>query len=365
MADEQSGAESSIPPDVIPIRPDENFDQERLAAYLSGRLPGTERALAVQQFGGGHANLTYLLRYGDMEYVLRRPPLGSVATTAHDMGREYRVLSVLYKAYPLAPRAYLYCEDTAVIGTPFFVMERRHGTVVRRAIPPEFGGGRDAAQNRRISEVLIDALADLHDVDPAAAGLGDLGRPEGFLTRQVEGWVARYERARTKAQPVVTEVTAWLRDQLPASPPPTLLHNDWRLDNMMLDCSDPGRVVAVFDWDMCTRGDPLADVGTLMASWVEQGEGLDRGAVGSMPSAVPGFLTRREAIERYCRRRGIDPTPVPYYLVFGLFKMGVVLQQLYHRYHLGQTLDQRFAPLEQVAEVLFEHAKARMHGGEV
>ena len=322
-------------------------------------MPGSDQPLAIAQFGGGHANLTYLLRYGAQEYVLRRPPLGPVAATAHDMGREYRVLSVLYRVYPLAPRAYLYCDDAAIIGAPFFVMERRRGIVVRRVIPPEFGGGKDATVNRRISEVLIDALADLHDVDYRSIGLETLGKPDGFLRRQIDGWAARYERAKTREVKLVDDLVAWLRARQPASPPPTLLHNDWRLDNMMLDSTDAGRVEAVFDWDMCTLGDPLCDLGTLLASWMEQGEGLSGASAGTMPSNVPGFLTRRDAVERYGARRGVDVSAVPYYYVFGLFKIGVVLQQIYHRYHVGQTKDARFANLDQVAEMLFALAQSR------
>jgi aminoglycoside phosphotransferase (APT) family kinase protein len=355
MADDQQ----AIAPETIPIREDENFDHDRLAAYLRGKLPGSEQALAIEQFGGGHANLTYLLRYGAQEYVLRRPPIGPVAATAHDMGREYRVLSVLYRAYPLAPRAYLYCDDGAIIGAPFFIMERRRGTVVRRAIPPQYGGGKDADVNRRISAVLIDALADLHDVDYRAIGLETLGKPEGFLRRQIDGWAARYERSKTRELKVVDDLVAWLRAEQPPSPPPTLLHNDWRLDNMMLDAGDAGRVEAVFEWDMCTLGDPLCDLGTLLASWMEPGEALSGATAGTMPSTVPGFMTRRAAVERYGARRGVDVSTVPYYYVFGLFKIGVVLQQIFHRYHLGQTKDARFAILDQVAEMLFGVAQSR------
>jgi aminoglycoside phosphotransferase (APT) family kinase protein len=345
------------PPETIAIRAGEDFDHSCLAAYLQGKLPGSEQALEVVQFAGGHANLTYLLRYGDQEYVLRRPPLGPVAPSSHDMSREYRVLSRLYQGYPLAPRAYLFCEDSSIIGAPFFVMERRHGIVIRRTIPEAFGGGRDAATNCRISEVLMDTLADLHDVDHRAVGLGDLGKPEGFLRRQVEGWTARYERARTKDVPVVTEMAQWLRDNLPASPPATLVHNDWRLDNMMFDAKDPGRAEAVFDWDMCTVGDPLADVGTLLSAWIEASEGSPGAGQVGMPSMVPGFLTRREAVERYGKRRGVDVSTMPYYYVFGIFKIAVVLQQIYYRYHVGQTKDERFAPFEQGAEMLFWKAK--------
>lgn len=361
--------------ETIPIREDEDFDHDRLAGYLRGRLPGSERSLRIRQFGGGHANLTYLLRYGDaerdasatpqtgelpvQEYVLRRPPLGPVAATAHDMGREYRVLSVLHRAYPLAPRAFLLCEDPAVIGAPFFVMERRRGIVVRRVIPSELGGGTDPVRNRQISEVLIDALADLHDVDYRAVGLDTLGKPEGFLRRQIDGWMRRYERAQTRPLRVVDDLVAWLRECQPPSPAPTLLHNDWRLDNMMLDPANPGRAEAVFDWDMCTLGDPLCDLGTLLASWMEAGEGISGATAGTMPSYVPGFMTRREAVARYAARRALDAGAVPYYYVFGLFKMAVVLQQIFHRYHLGQTKDARFAQFDQVAELLFALAQSR------
>lgn len=356
---EHNATSMSDPPEVIPIREGEGFDQARLTQYLKDKVPHSERPLEVVQFAGGHANLTYLLRYGDVEYVLRRPPLGPVAPSSHDMGREYRVLSVLYKAYPLAPRAYVYCEDPAIIGAPFFLMERRRGTVVRRAIPPQWGGGTDPGVNRKISEVLIDTLADLHGVDPRAVGLQTLGRPDGFLRRQVDGWAGRYERAKTGEVPVVGELVCWLHDHQPPSPPPTLLHNDWRLDNMMLDANDPGRCVAVFDWDMCTMGDPLADLGTLLSAWAQAGEGLGGNAEFGMPSTVPGFLTRREAVERYGKRRGVDVSQVPYYYVFGIFKIAVVLQQIYYRYHVGQTKDPRFQGFGQVAELLFWLAKQR------
>ncbi len=360
MATDSQSPPSQPDSEIIAIRTGEDFDHPRVSAYLDGKLPGSDAPLEVVQFAGGHANLTYLLRFGSTEYVLRRPPNGPVAAGAHDMAREFRVLSRLPDAYPLAPRAYVFCDDASIIGAPFFVMERRRGTVIRRAIPPAFGSGNDAAINRRISEVLIDALADLHEVDHRAAGLADLGKPDGFLQRQVDGWTARYVRAQTKEMAVVDELSRWLREHLPASPAPTLVHNDWRLDNMMLDSSDPGRVVAVFDWDMCTIGDPLADLGTLLSLWIEAGEGLGGGTQGGgMPSNVPGFLTRREAVERYGQRRGVDVSQVPYYYVFGLFKIAVVIQQIYHRFHLGQTKDERFRAFEQIAELLFWMAKSR------
>jgi aminoglycoside phosphotransferase (APT) family kinase protein len=347
--------------DVIEVRPDERFDEARVAAYLRGKLPGSDRPLAVHQFGGGHANLTYLLRYGDgagaIEYVLRRPPLGPVAPGSHDMAREHRALSVLWQAFPLAPRSFLFCDDASLIGAPFFVMERRHGVVVRGAIPEAFGGGKDEVANRKLSEVVVDVLADFHAVDARKCGLGDIGRPDGFLERQVTGWTGRWERSKVEPFALADELQKWLLDNLPASPPPTLLHNDWRLDNMAVAADDPGRCVAVYDWDMCTRGDPFCDVGTVLSVWYDPNEVPP--TLNPMPTLTPGFLRRAEAAKRYAERSGRDLASLPYYLVFGTFKMAVVLQQIYFRFHQGQTKDARFAGMGDGAKSLFRLAAAR------
>jgi len=340
----------------MPFRAGEELDAGRLAPYLAGKMPGAEGPLEIWQFGGGNANLTYLLRYpSGVEYVLRRPPHGPVAPTSHDMAREHRVLSVLYRAFPPAPRAYLFCDDPSLIGAPFFVMERRRGVVVRGIVPAEFGGGSDAAANRKLSEVLIDTLVDFHAVEPARVGLEGLGKPDGFLARQVRGWTERWERARTHDIPAATELARWLADRLPASPAPTLLHNDWRLDNMAVAFDDPGRCVAVYDWDMCTLGDPLADLGTLLSQWIEAGE--DQPPVSPMPSREPGFLTRAEAARRYAARSGRDVARLPWYYVFGMFKIAVIVQQIHFRYHRGQTQDARFAPMGEIAERLMVLAR--------
>jgi aminoglycoside phosphotransferase (APT) family kinase protein len=347
--------------DTIPIRAGEGFDPVRLSGYLRGRLPGAEGPLVVEQFGGGHANLTYLLRFGAgpsvVEYVLRRPPLGPVAASSHDMGREYRALRALHTGFPLAPRPFVYCEDPAVMGFPFFVMERRHGVVVRGVIPESFGGGHDPVVNRKLSEVVIDTLAEFHAVRPVAVGLGDLGKPEGFLRRQVTGWAERFERSKTAALPIADELTRWLLDNLPVSDEATLLHNDWRLDNLAVAAEDPGRCVAVYDWDMCTRGDPLADLGTLLALWSDPGEGP--AGTNPMPTQSPGFLSRAQATARYHAQTGREVSAVPYYLVFGTFKMAVVLQQIFFRFARGQTQDNRFAGLGAAAEGLFRLAAER------
>jgi aminoglycoside phosphotransferase (APT) family kinase protein len=337
-------------PDVIAVRPGEEIDAERVGAYLAGKMPGAAGTPEVWQFPGGHANLTYLIHYPAADYVLRRPPHGDLAPGAHDMSREYRVLSRLYRVYPPAPRAYVFCDDPGVAGAPFFVMERRHGVVVRREVPARFGGGADAVANRQLSQGMLDALVALHAVDPKAADLDTLGKPEGYLQRQVKGWTDRWMRAKTREVAAADVVVRWLAEALPASPPATLVHNDWRLDNMAVAADDPGRCVAVYDWDMCTLGDPFTDLGTLLSAWFEEGE--EYAFLASMPSRVPGFMTRAEAIAYYGERSGRDVGGMRYYYVFGLFKMAVIVQQLYFRWHQGQTRDDRMALGDQVAEGL-------------
>jgi aminoglycoside phosphotransferase (APT) family kinase protein len=236
-------------------------------------------------------------------------------------------------------------------------MERRHGTVVRGAVPPEFGGGRDPVANRKLSEVVVDALAEFHAVDPASVGLEGLGKPEGFLGRQVRGWTERLARVRTHEVPIADEVARWLEQNLPQQPGATLVHNDWRLDNMAVDPRDPGRCVAVYDWDMCTLGDPLCDLGTLLAMWSEPGEAA--AGTNPMPSQVEGFLSRAAAGRRYAERSGRALDALDYYVVFGTFKMGVVLQQIFFRYERGQTQDRRFAAMGGAADGLFRLAAER------
>lgn len=327
--------------DTIDVRPDEQLDEAALAAYLRGKLPGSDNPLAVRQFGGGAANLTYLLDYGAHEYVLRRPPLGPVAKSAHDMSREYRVLSVLYRAFPLAPRALLYCGDAALIGSDFFVMERRRGVVVRRSIPTVF---RDvSAAPRRMSTALVDALADFHAVDYAALGLGNLGKPDGFVTRQIEGWHGRWQKAQTHDLPEMDQLYAWLLANQPAPSTAALVHNDYKLDNAMLDATDPSRIVAIFDWDMCTLGDPLCDMGSLLCYWTEPTDPPYMQAAAMMPLGDLGFLTRQELVERYAARSGRDVHSIHFYHALGLFRLTVIAAQIFIRYQRGQTQDQRFA----------------------
>ena len=326
--------------DTIDVRREEQLDVSRLEPYLRAHLPDTDGPFTLRQFGGGHANLTYLMRFGEREYVLRRPPLGPVPPGAHDMRREHRVLSTLWRGFPLAPRSYLLCTDHTIIGADFFVMERRHGIAFRHDIPAPWV---DQPQTlRALGFALVDTLAALHAIDPDAVALGELGKPDGYVERQFRGWSERWSNARTDDVGDGAELLAWLAAHRPAATRTALLHNDYKLDNVLLDPSDPTRFVAVLDWDMCTRGEPLMDLGYLMALWLEPGEAAGS-TEGWMPTWRPGFPGRREAIERYAERSGADLAQLHWYVVFNVFRFAVILQQIYVRYRRGQTHDERFA----------------------
>lgn len=327
--------------EVIEVRADERFDTARLEPYLRERLTDADGPLALAQFGSGHANLTYLIRFGDTEYVLRRPPLGPIAPSSHDMSREHRVLRDLWRAFPLAPRSYLVCEDEKIIGAPFHVMERRHGIAIRTQLP--VGYDWTPALNKRVGEMAIDVLADLHRVEPADAGLGELGRPQGYVARQLSGWSKRWEAAKHQDTPAMREIIGWLERGLPSSDTVSLLHNDYKLDNMLVGADDPGRAVAVLDWDMCTLGNPLMDLGYSLAFWGESGDDEGWIKAASMPTWNPGFPSRDDFIDRYALATGFDCGQIHWYHVFGVFKIAVILQQIYIRFLRRQTEDRRFA----------------------
>ncbi|MFI5315556.1 MAG: phosphotransferase family protein [Myxococcota bacterium] len=339
--------------DAVPARPGEELDAARVAEFVRARIPGTDAPLEVLQFPRGHANLTYLLRFGARELVLRRPPHGPVARGAHDMAREHRVLSQLWRLYSRAPRALALCEDEGLIGAKFFVMERCRGVIIRRRVPQEI----DASPGGRRSAALavVDAMAELHAVDPAAVGLGDLGQPENFVARQLRGWRERWERAKQREVPLFERVHARLEATRPESSAPALLHNDWKLDNAMFDPANPGAIRAVLDWDMATRGDPLVDLGTLLGYWSEAGDGEGRSSLTPV-TREPGFPARAELAARYAERRGISVAAIRWYEAFALWKIAVVLQQIYIRYARGQTSDPRFATLGEIAVRLIEAA---------
>lgn len=349
----KTGLETDV--ETIAVRPGEAMDWPALVAYLGQHLEGFPTEITVEQFAGGHANLTYLVRESTgpagREWVIRRPPLGPLAKNAHSMSREFRVLSRLQDAYDRAPRAYHLCEDESVIGAPFLVSERRRGVVVRLEWPESFRH-LDKLE-KRIADALIDALADLHLVDAAAVGLEDLGRPKGFAARQVKGWGERWHAAKEKEIPIFETVHAELTRRTPDSSRVSVLHNDFKLDNCMLDDGEPDRIAAVFDWDMATLGDPLIDLGTFLNYWPSEG--------GFSWDKMPPFVTvayprRAELIARYAARTGFDLGDMNWYEAFALWKTGVVVQQIYIRYARGQTDDARFAPYGDYAEPLFEAA---------
>lgn len=342
--------------DTIPVRSDEHFNETQLAAYLRGKLPGSTNPLTVRQFGGGAANLTYLLDYGSYQYVLRRPPLGPVAKSAHDMAREYKVLSVLHEAFPSAPQAFCYCDDPTIIGAYFFVMERREGVVVRRSLPDIYAKFPDAP--RRMSAALVDTLTQFHAVDYEAIGLGDLGEPSGFIERQIEGWYKRWGNAQTHELPEMDTIYHWLKANQPASTQFSLVHNDYKLDNVMLDAADPGKIVAVFDWDMCTLGDPLNDLGALLCYWSQPSDPPALQAMAMMPVGDLGFMTRQALVARYAEKSGRTVAHINFYHALGLFRLTVIIAQIYIRYQRGQTQDERFAAMEFMIPVLAKAALA-------
>ena len=338
-------------------RAGEELDTAALAAWLADHVDGARgQPIDVQQFPGGHSNLTYLVTVGERELVLRRPPVGSKVKSAHDMGREVRVLSRLAPAWPPAPRPIASCEDPSVIGSPFYLMERKRGVILRRE--PPAGLVIDAKAARRLSELLVDGLAELHAIDYAAIGLGDLGKPDGYVERQVRGWTERYAGSRTDDIAVVDHVAGWLAANMPSSPAPALIHNDYKYDNIVLDGGDLTRIVGVLDWEMATVGDPLMDLGTSLAYWVEATDPPGMIAMRFGPTTLPGMMTRAEIAARYAERTGRAVDRIVFYHAFGLFKTAVVAQQIYWRWKQGLTRDPRFEPFLMAVGALCQQAAA-------
>ncbi len=335
------------------VRKGEELDVGRLQPFLVSKL-GASGPVTVRQFPGGHSNLTYLVRCGGKEYVLRRPPFGTKVKTAHDMGREFRVLSQLAPVYPRAPKPVLFCEDESILGAKFYLMERIPGVILRRELPA--GLEIKPAVAKPLCESFVDVLCELHALDYRTIGLGDFGQPDGYVARQVSGWAKRYKDAQTDEIPQVEQVGQWLEAHLPVSGPPSLIHNDYKFDNLVLDPKELARIVGILDWEMATVGDPLMDLGTALCYWVDatDPELLQLFAFG--PTALPGMLTRRQIAERYAAKTGRDLSRIAFYYCFGLFKTAVVAQQIYTRYKQGHTSDPRFAMFIEAVRVLARQA---------
>jgi aminoglycoside phosphotransferase (APT) family kinase protein len=335
--------------EIRDVRAEDAFDVAAVHGWLQRESPelAGQPLPEVRQFAGGASNLTYLLAYGDRELVLRRPPRGRKAASAHDMGREVRVQERIRPVFPVVPRIYGFCQDGSLIGSEFYVMERLHGVILGRPLPEGLLLDRDDA--RTLGETVFDILADLHSLDVEAAGLADLGRGPGYVRRQVSGWSSRFRDARTDDVPDGRVVMAWLDSRQPADAAARLVHGDWKLDNLVLDLPASPRITGVLDWEMATVGDPLMDLGGMLAYWVEPGDDEFFQMFRRQPTTVPGMWTRQEVVEHYCERIGhevvgeMTPERWRFYEVFGLFRLAVIAQQIWYRYYHRQTTNEAYA----------------------
>jgi aminoglycoside phosphotransferase (APT) family kinase protein len=324
------------------VRPGEELDPAVVAEYLKSTESPYQGVPELFQFPGGASNLTYLLRYPAGQLILRRGPFGHKAKSAHDMVREARVMHALKKSYPYVPKIVAICEDEAVLGSPFYVMERVPGVILRRDLPDGLTLTSDEARVLCLS--VIDRLIALHQLDYAAAGLAHLGKGEGYVERQITGWIDRYSRARTEDVPDFKDVIRWLSDNRPAREVAiSVVHNDYRFDNVVLDPNDSLRVISVLDWEMATLGDPWMDLGNTLAYWVEAGDEAPRQSMRGQPTNLPGMLTRDEVVAYYSQKTGQSVDNFGFYYVYGLFRLAGILQQIYYRYFNGQTQNPRFA----------------------
>jgi len=338
-------------------RPGEEIDAAALAAFLRAEL-GLGGELSIRQFPAGFSNLTYEVTLQDRKLVLRRPPVGSTVKSAHDMGREARVLRRLRPVYPLVPAVVATCDDPAVLGAPFYLMELVEGVILRARLPA--GVTLDPATGRRLAEGLIDNLAALHALELEASGLAELGHPEGYVARQVKGWAARYGAARTDALPELEWAFAELALRVPPERGAALVHNDYKHDNVVLDPDDLTRIRAVLDWEMATVGDPLLDLGTTLGYWVEAGDPEEMRGFRFGPTDGEGQPTRAELVARYAATSGRDVSDAPYYYAFGLCKIAVIAQQIYYRFTQGLTRDPRFGRLQPAIRALGVRAESAL-----
>ncbi len=345
---------------IIPVRVGEELDLVILEQFLRQEmreLPAGQ--LQVKQFGTGHSNLTYVLQIGEWQAVLRRPPLGPVAPKAHDMEREYKILSALHPIFPTAPKPFVFSQDPSIVGSPFFVMERRFGVVLDSDFPenieptPELG--------KKVSEKMVDLLVELHAIDYKKTALVDMAKPEGFMERQVEGWIGRYERAQTDDIQGLEKLTQWMRRNIPVSQEPAIIHYDFKLNNALFS-EDFSEITGLFDWEMTTVGDPLADLGAAMSYWIQKDDPkLLKEGLGKAPVTVlDGFYSRAEFIARYGEKSGRDVSQMNFYVTFAYFKLAVIVQQIYYRYKNGQTQDPRFKHFDQYVKSLIRHALASL-----
>ena len=332
--------------ETIPIREGEDFDRQAFETFLRENISNLpDEPMRVRQFPTGVSNLTYLIKVGDWEAVMRRPPDGPLPPKAHDMKRESRLLQKLSPHYPYVPKPYVFSEDKNIIGVPFYIMERKKGFVLDHEFPP--GQSVTPDQLRALSHEVVNALAALHSVDYKEAGLSDFGYPEGFLQRQVNGWIARYEKYKTEDIANVEQLRHWFVDHIPMSNDSALIHNDYKLNNMLLSY-DLTKIEAILDWEMATIADPLFDLAGALGYWVQDDDpDILKESLPSM-TATPGFLRRDEFIHLYSlkTKKEIPEKYMTFYMAFTYFKLAVVFQQIYYRWKIGQSKDQRFASFD-------------------
>lgn len=338
--------------ELIAVRSEDSFDVGAVHTWLSHQISGLETAPVVEQFRSGASNLTYLLKYPDRELVLRRPPHGMKAVSAHDMKREVLIQRRLRPSYPLVPKVIALCEDPNVLGSDFYVMERINGIILRRDVPKSVNLNPERAA--ALGQTVIDGLAQLHKVD--AQILSELSRGPGYVSRQVEGWSKRYRAALTDDVPDAEKLMSWLMTNLPEDVASCVIHGDWRLDNMVMDLSQSPRMVGVLDWELATVGDPLMDLGSALAYWIDRGDEPAFAALRRQPSHLPGMPTRAEFVSRYLALTNWPCADFTFYEVFGLFRLTVILQQIWSRYRARQTTNPAFAEFGSAVHVLVNRA---------
>ncbi len=348
-------ADSSLLDRPAAVREGEALDVQSVDAWLKRQVPDLDGEPEVRQFPSGASNLTYLLRYPSRDLVLRRPPFGTKAKGAHDMSREYRVMDRLKAVYPWVPGMVAFCDDDSVLDCEFYVMERLEGIILRRDLPADFSLDRE--ETGRLCRTVVDKLIELHRVDYLEAGLEDLGKGPGYVKRQIEGWSQRFRKARTDNVSDCEAVMRWLHENMPDDIATCLIHNDFRFDNVVLDPANPMEVVGVLDWEMATLGDPLMDLGNTLAYWVQPDDDEFFQSVRQQPTNSPGMMTRREVIDYYEDRTGWRADNFDFYLVYGLFRLAVIVQQIYYRYHHGQTKDARFADFWRLTNYLEQRCR--------
>lgn len=336
------------------IREGEQLDTTVVDQWIRERVPALTGNMRIGQFPGGASNLTYWIGYDNRDFILRRPPFGTKAKSAHDMGREFKVMSALKPLFSRVPEMVAFCDDPAVMGCDFYLMERMVGIIPRANLPRDLS--LTPGQTRRMSEAAIDTLADLHSVAWQDTPLAGLGKGEGYVKRQIDGWNQRYIAARTDNVPDGERVMQWLADHQPSQSGVCVIHNDFRMDNLVFSADDPTQVIGVLDWEMATLGDPLMDLGNSLAYWVQADDPAWMQAMRHQPTHLPGMLTRDEVVAHYCARTGRTAGDLTFHRVYGFFRLAVILQQIYYRYHHGQTRDERFAPFHRFVTSLESQA---------